>query len=379
MSQASVQLRNWLASFFPAPAQTQPREWLRAALGAVLGLWFSVWACALLFGPAVPLALIGPLGASAILLFAVSSGALAQPWSIMGSYLVASLVALTMSHFFDHTLLAGGLAVGASLLLMCPLRCLHPPGAALALCMVHGGPALHELGFMAVLPALTSAVALLLCALLYNNLTRVRYPKAHAIPVDLHHTRDPAPEARVGITSDDLEQALAEFGEFVDITREDLEQLIRSTEQHALRRSMGNIRAADIMSRDVRCATPQTSVKQALRLLSDHHLKALPVVDEQQHLLGMVDLVDLLGYARPSKGRRVLRRLGWRQRVRVRDVMGASVVSVNGSAHVIELTPLLSGRGLHCLPVVEQGRLLGVITQTDLIAALHRDLVMHLG
>ena len=78
-----------LARWLPAAINTRPAEWSRAAIGMALGTLFSVWACAQVFGMEVALHLLGPLGASAVLLFAVSSGALAQPWSIIGSYLCA--------------------------------------------------------------------------------------------------------------------------------------------------------------------------------------------------------------------------------------------------------------------------------------------------
>ena len=74
-----------LARWLPAAINTRPAEWSRAAIGMALGTLFSVWLCAQMYGLEVAMHLLGPLGASAVLLFAVSSGALAQPWSIIGS------------------------------------------------------------------------------------------------------------------------------------------------------------------------------------------------------------------------------------------------------------------------------------------------------
>ncbi|MEH6566590.1 MAG: HPP family protein [Halopseudomonas sp.] len=361
----------------PALSNTRPREWLRAAFGASLGVLFSVWLCQEVFGLPVALLLIGPLGASAILLFAVPSGALAQPWSILGSYLLAAVVATAVAHYGGHTLSMAALATGITLLAMFVLRCVHPPGGAVALGVVLAGPALQGLGEMAILPVMLNAAALLASALLYNNLTGVRYPKRPLPAIDLHHTRDRSPELRVGITDADMDAALAEFGEFVDITRENLAQIIRRTEGSALRRSMGEIRAGDIMSRDLRWATPDTTVKEALQLLQHHHLRVLPVLDAEQKLVGIVSLVDLADFAGRAGGRRLLRR-GGGQKTPLSEVMSSPVVAVDRHCHVVDLVPMLSSRGLHCLPVLEQGRLVGLVTQTDLIAALHRDLLQHL-
>lgn len=368
-----------LSALLPPSLNTRPTEWLRAAYGAALAVFACAWAGGQLFGAEMAAHLLGPLGASAVLLFAVSSGALAQPWSIVGSYAVATVVAVLTLHFCPPGFSAVGIAVGATLLGMCLLRCLHPPGAALTTCLVLGGPHLTSQGWHLLYPALFNALALLSCALLYNNFTGVGYPKRAAPVVSDHHTQDSPPLERVGITSADLDEALNELGEFVDIQREDLKAIIRATEKNALRRSMGDIRAEQIMSRDVQTATPQTTLKQALQLLQQHHLKTLPVLDEQRRLVGIVSLIDLISHTRHSGRRQLFGRLSLRRDVPLQEVMSTPVTAVHRDAHVVEMIPLLSEQGLHCLPVLDKGELLGVVTQTDLIAALHRDLLSHLG
>jgi len=369
----------WLKTFLPSATPTRPTEWLRAAYGAALGVLACAWAGSHLFGAQVASHLLGPLGASAVLLFAVSSGALAQPWSIVGSYAVATVVAVSTLHVCPPGIAAAALAVGGTLVCMFLLRCVHPPGAALTICVVFGGPSLTDLGWHLLYPTLFNALALLACALLYNNLTGVRYPRLPAPAANAHATQDPPPQERMGITSADLDEALNELGGFVDIQREDLKQIIRATEKNALRRSMGDIRAEQIMSRDVQTATPQTTLKQALGLLKHHHLKTLPVLDEQRHLVGIVSLIDLISHSRRSGRRNLLGRLGLKRDVVLEEVMSHPVIAVQRTTHVVEMIPLLSDQGLHCLPVLDKGELLGIVTQTDLIAALHRDLLMHLG
>src|SRR5690606_3151179 len=162
MSRPRNPVLNWLEGFRPGPSTTRSREWLRAAAGAASGILLSGLLCQQLFGLEVALYLMGPLGASAVLLFGVSSGALAQPWSLLGSYLVAALVATACGLLLDHSLASACLAVGLSLMLMFPLRCLHPPGGAVALCVVLAGPALDEMGFGVLLPVLCNAICLLL-------------------------------------------------------------------------------------------------------------------------------------------------------------------------------------------------------------------------
>ncbi|MCQ4345907.1 HPP family protein [Pseudomonas stutzeri] len=228
-----------VARLFPPSLHTHPLEWGRAALGAAFGVLLPLLLCGALFGRELALLVLGPLGASAVLLFAVSSGALSQPWSILGSYLCATLVATAAGLWLDG-LAAICVALGGTLLAMCALRCLHPPGAALALCLVQGHAGIAPLGFGVLGPVLLAAGGLLVCALLFNNLTGVRYPRTPAVQPPLVA----AERVRAEITAADLQQALDEFGGFVDVTADDLEEIVRRSARHARRRSLGEAFAA---------------------------------------------------------------------------------------------------------------------------------------
>src|SRR5579871_5039662 len=83
----------WLASFLPAPVSVKWHERARSCLGALLGIAFTGGLMFLLLGPAasIPL-LVAPMGASAVLLFAVPASPLAQPWSIIGGSLVSATI-----------------------------------------------------------------------------------------------------------------------------------------------------------------------------------------------------------------------------------------------------------------------------------------------
>ncbi|MNR49969.1 hypothetical protein D3C85_1694250 [compost metagenome] len=85
-----------------------------------------------------------------------------------------------------------------------------------------------------------SGSTMLLCALAYNNLTRIRYPKRASEPVAVVPA-DHLPIDNQAITAQDLKLALAEMEAFFDVTPEDLEQLIHISELHAKRRSIGEV------------------------------------------------------------------------------------------------------------------------------------------
>ncbi len=232
-----------LARWKPAAINTRPSEWSRAAIGMALGTMLSVWLCAQVFGMEVALHLLGPLGASAVLLFAVSSGALAQPWSIIGSYLCAGIVALLVARVLGRTLGSACLAAGMTVVLICWLRCLHPPAGGLAMTLVLADPASAALGWHELGAVLLGAGTLLASALAYNNATRTRYPKGAAEAASVLMGVAPAP-ADPAITAVDLKRALAEMEQFYDIAPTELEQLIHTAENHARRRSIGEVLAS---------------------------------------------------------------------------------------------------------------------------------------
>ena len=377
LSNLSRRLFGWL----PRTVQTRPGEWVRAASGVGLAVFFTFWVSSMLYGNTTAMVLLGPAGASAVLLFVVSSGALAQPWPVLGSYLLAALAGIAALHLpladigLAERLLC---AVCMVVLGMLVLRCVHPPASAMTLVIVLASEVLRPLGAWLILPVMLNACCLLFCATLYNNLTGVRYPK-QAPRVDLHNTQDILPEQRVGFTEDDLDRALDKFGAFVDITRHDLEQIIRDTESSALRRKMGNIRAEQIMSRDIRTVSTKTTVRQAIGMFRHHHVKTLPVVDEEGRVQGIISLSDLLAQLDLPMGRILPTRVNlWRDQP-LHRIMTAPVVTVDRHTHIVDMIPLMSSQGLHCLPVLDHEQIVGLVTQTDVIAALHRDLVQHLA
>ncbi|WP_208530104.1 HPP family protein, partial [Pseudomonas aeruginosa] len=202
----STAVRTWLKGFRPLTLNARPRDCLRAGLGTCIGALAAVFACQALFGSELALRLAAPLGASAVLLFALASSPLAQPWSMLGGNLVAALAGGLSAYWFGHELAPALVGMALGMLLMFALRCLHPPSCALAL-SVALNPSLSEVGIDVVWPILLSTLVLIGCALLYNNLMRSPYPRPYQPPrANLHGTRDLAPSARTDFSARDLDQ-----------------------------------------------------------------------------------------------------------------------------------------------------------------------------
>ncbi|MFB9950846.1 HPP family protein [Rhizobium puerariae] len=377
-------MRRALRRLLPEPAPISSKERLRAASGALAGILVTglIGSLALRADASLP-ALIAPMGASAVLLFAVPSSPLAQPWSILCGNIVAALVGVTAAMFVDDPFVASALAIGLAIAAMMTLRCLHPPSGAIALTAVLGGPAIHELGYGFVLwPVAGNSLALLVLALIYNNLTGRPYP--HAIkPSTDHGTADPAPIERIGFTSADLDDVLKEYDEFLDIDRDDLETILRRTELRSYRRRASHLDCNIIMSRDVVAVAPDNSLKEAHDLMRAHHFKALPVTNDRAEVIGIVTQTDFLDKANWTKGRP---RIGFAHRLRlvlsgasapndtVKDIMTAPVRTVGPDTPIADAIVIFAEEGLHYLPVTrENNKLVGIVSQSDVLVAMLAD------
>ncbi|MFY9291885.1 MAG: HPP family protein [Methylorubrum rhodinum] len=369
--------RPLLRRLLPQQAPVSVRERVRAACGALLGLLVTglVARAALGNGAALP-ALIAPMGASAVLLFAVPSSPLAQPWSIVGGNLIAALVGVSVGHLVPDPLVAAGLAGGLAIGLMMAFRCLHPPSGAVALTAVLGGPAIHDLGYGFVLwPVGVNTLLILGVAVAFNNLTGRSYPHAPAAA-----PAAPAPSSGMGLTSGDIDAALKDFDQVLDIGRGDLEALLRRAQLSALVRRSGPETCASILTRDVVAIAPEAPLSEALALLRRHHIKMLPVTDENARVLGVLTQTDLMDKAEwDRRGPRLGLARRWQLTLGrgraphgcAADVMTPDVVCLRPEMTLAEVAVRMARGGHHHLPVVgPEDRLCGVVAQSDLIETL---------
>ncbi len=358
----------WLGGFKPAQPAVNRRDLALASLGAALGLGLAAALSQLVLGELNPW-FIAPMGASSVLLFAVPASPLAQPWSMLAGNLVSGVVGVAVVQLFGHGALAAGLAGGGAIAAMAALRCLHPPGGAVALTAVLGGPAVTALGWSYVLsPVGLNSALLLATALLYSRLARRPYP--HLPPPQPHGTRDPLPSARIGLAREDLLAALEAQGAQLEIAPDDLEAILVRAQLQVSRRKFGDVLCGDIMSRDVVSVRPLDSVDLAWERLVHHKIKALPVVRLDGTLAGIVSLHDffLLHGAPDPRKMPVMSTARY-----VADIMTRRVRVAKPESHMADLVGLFSDGGLHHLPVVDdQLRVVGMITQSDMVAALFR-------
>lgn len=380
-------MRSTLRRFIPDAAPVSNRERLRSATGAFVGILLTglLGSLALRFDPTLP-AMIAPMGASAVLLFAVPSSPLAQPWSILCGNLVSAFVGVTVALLVPDPFFASALAISLAIAAMMALRCLHPPSGAVALTAVLGGPAIHSLGYGFLLwPVAGNSLVLLALALAYNNATGRAYPHGLKLGKAAHGTTDPTPIQKIGFSSTDLDEVLREYDEFIDIDRDALETILRKTELRSYRRRALHLDCESVMSRDVVGVAPDDSLRHAHALMRSHHFKALPVTNDSAEIVGIVTQTDFLEKASWRNGRPSI---GFLQRLRlilsaasapndtVKDIMTSPVKAVRPETPIEEAIIRFAEDGLHYLPVIDaRGKMVGIVSQSDVMVAMLADKV----
>lgn len=353
-----------ISAFLPVLPKPSGQEALRASFGAAMG----IGACSLLaiwlpHVGALSLALIAPLGATAVLAFAVPNAPLAQPWSaIMGNILSAlATVAVLSLHVGPWS---PTIAVGLAILVMMLARALHPPGGAVALLAALDPEPVLEAGIaFAFVPVGVMTVTLIGAAIIFNRLTGRVYPFRQSRP-------DSSREAaiRLGLPEDELGALLRKFNQSANIGVVDLGRLLAAAEQEAANHRFDGVSCAEIMTRDLVSVRPETSIHQAAKLFRKHRIKSLPVIDAEGCLTGIIlqaDIIDAM-----ARSQFDLRLVGRPRQLTAGQIARPADRGTTVDTPVGQLLNRLAVQGVEIVPVMSGPRLAGIITRSDVIRLL---------
>jgi CBS domain-containing protein len=150
----------------------------------------------------------------------------------------------------------------------------------------------------------------------------------------------------------------------------------RKPEDHAMK-------ARDVMVQHVITVGPDADVQAVANTLVQNGISALPVVDHDCKLIGIVSEGDLIRRAETDTERR---RAWWLEMLtstqtlaaefaksharKVHDVMTRNVVAATPETPLVEIANLLEKHGIKRVPIVEQGRLVGIVSRANLVQAL---------
>lgn len=132
------------------------------------------------------------------------------------------------------------------------------------------------------------------------------------------------------------------------------------------------MKVRDIMTRDVTTAAPGMALEEAADMLARRRLRAVPVIGDEGHVLGMLTdglLMSRLlpGLERAEAGEGMA---GSAPAGEVRDIMERTVMCVKEDERLANVVRLMLDREIERLPVVREGQLVGFLTRGDIIRRL---------
>jgi CBS domain-containing protein len=143
------------------------------------------------------------------------------------------------------------------------------------------------------------------------------------------------------------------------------------------------MRAIDVMVREVVTVRPDTDVADAVKLLAEHDVSALPVVDGEGNLLGILSEADLIHRAeigtekhRPwwleavTGASRLAEEFAKSHGKKVGEIMTSGAISVSEDTPLSEIAALFEQKQIKRVPVVKDGKLIGIVSRSNLVQAL---------
>lgn len=129
------------------------------------------------------------------------------------------------------------------------------------------------------------------------------------------------------------------------------------------------MKVSDVFTRGAIVVEPNTSAPQARKIMEEHKIRRLPVVDEGK-LVGIITLTDLLKAApSPATSLSIWELHYLLDRVKVSEIMTRDVVTTTPDTDLRQVANIMAERKIGGLPVVENGEVVGMITESDVFRA----------
>lgn len=145
-------------------------------------------------------------------------------------------------------------------------------------------------------------------------------------------------------------------------------------------------KAADVMTREVVTVSPETTIRELAEILAERKINGVPVVDDDGTLIGVVCESDLVNQNRPLHIPTVFVILDsiiplenpWRLHKELKRIAATTVgdiyshpaVSVEPGTDLSEVARIMSDKKMYTIPVVDRGKLVGVLGKADVIRSL---------
>ena len=186
--------------------------------------------------------------------------------------------------------------------------------------------------------------------------------------------------ANCAISEEDLRAALVEIKTYVDVTEEDLKKIYEIALRHAQERTATRVPVRNVMTSAVVTIKRDAELHEAARILSENKISGMPVVDDNNRVIGVISEADILilaGMKKEHTFRDILRNIlgepvpARKGGNKVGDVMGFPPITSKADDDISEVAKILDDRRIKRLPVVDdEGKLIGIISRADILKVI---------
>lgn len=187
---------------------------------------------------------------------------------------------------------------------------------------------------------------------------------------------DPAP---IDLTDEDVLKAMKDISGYLDITPGDFKEIYSFAYRHAVERHIHSTRAKDAMTEEVVFVNRTTTLKDVAKRLNRHDISGVPVVDDENKVVGVISEKDFLfnmgakenrtfmgvvAHCLESKGCVAISM----QKQKAQDIMSTPAVTVSENTLISEIASIFTQNKINRTPVIDRNdKLIGIVTRTDIV------------
>ncbi len=186
----------------------------------------------------------------------------------------------------------------------------------------------------------------------------------------------------IDISDDDVLKAMKEIDGYLDITFSDFKELYHVASSHALKRLMHSVKARDIMTKEVISVGIHTSSKETAEAMAKHSVSGVPVIDDQDRVIGIISEKDFLFRMGNKEIRsfmsiiaRCLENKGCLavpiRKQKAEDIMTFPVITVSEDTPVFDIVNCFAEENINRVPVLSQEmKLVGIVSRADALQSV---------
>jgi CBS domain-containing membrane protein len=198
--------------------------------------------------------------------------------------------------------------------------------------------------------------------------------------MDEERRNDKVDSSGLDITDKDIYEAMRDIPGYLDITPGDLKEIYRHAYRHAVKRLATSVKARDVMTRNVVSVAPGTLVPEIARVMAEHGISGVPVVEEGR-VVGVISEKDFLAHMGSQGAETFMALLAELldrkecsteplQSQTARDIMSIPPIVADEDATLVEIAALFTLNHVNRAPVVDkEGIMIGIVSRDDLVKA----------